>query len=194
MQHILAEMIAETADVRADVRVVLWETGKIRAVKSERLAEGQGLEYKDYFDFTESARQIPAHRILALNRGDKENALKVHLDFNADHVREVALRALAQYLQHKPLTMGLARPKPDEPRRRRCGTGYCRYVGCGPCGGTRCSRNCFGTGCYRSAGCGLRGRTSCFRGDTSNRGCRRPGRDRCGSSRGASISACSIRY
>ena len=115
VQHILAEMIAETADVRAEVRIVLWETGKIRAVKSDKLAEGQGLEYKDYFDFTEPARQIPAHRILALNRGDKENALKVHLDFNNEIVHQVALKMLAEHLLHKPLTLGLARPKSVEP-------------------------------------------------------------------------------
>jgi len=66
VQHILAEMIAETVDVRAITRSLLWETGKICSVKSEKLPEGQGLDYKDYFDFNESLRQIPPHRILAL--------------------------------------------------------------------------------------------------------------------------------
>jgi uncharacterized protein len=103
VQHILAEMVAETADVRADVRMLLWETGRIKAVKSDKLAEGQGLEYKDYFDFVEPARQIPAHRILALNRGEKENALKVSLDFNFEILQDSALKALAGHL----LTSGI---------------------------------------------------------------------------------------
>src|SRR5258708_5688634 len=63
LQHILAEMAAETADVRATVRRGLWETGKVVAGKNEKLGDGQGLEYKDYFQFTEPARQIPPHRI-----------------------------------------------------------------------------------------------------------------------------------
>jgi uncharacterized protein len=117
VQHILAEMMAETADVRAAVRSVLWETGKIRATKSEKLGEGQGLEYKDYFDFTEPARQIPAHRILALNRGEKENALKVHLEFAPEAVQRTALHALAENLLKreqapKPEPAKVAEPPP----------------------------------------------------------------------------------
>src|SRR5205823_7968699 len=93
VKHLLAELVAETADVRAVVRSVLWETGRLTSAKSEKLGEGQGLEYKDYFQFTEPARHIPPHRILALNRGEKEGALKVSLQWNADAVREVTLRA-----------------------------------------------------------------------------------------------------
>jgi uncharacterized protein len=100
VQHILAEMIAETADVRAITRSLLWEAGKICASKSDKLAEGQGIEYKDYFEFSETLRQIPPHRILALNRGEKENALKIRLDFNAEQIKQAAQRALAEYLLH----------------------------------------------------------------------------------------------
>jgi len=96
VKHLLAESVAETADVRAAVRSVLWETGKLTATKSEKLGQGQGLEYKDYFQFTEPARLIPPHRILALNRGEKEGALKVNLEWPADTVREVALHAVAE--------------------------------------------------------------------------------------------------
>src|SRR5262249_54035094 len=83
VQHILAEMVAETADVRAAVRSVLWETGKICSGKSEKLGEGQGLDYKDYFQFTEAVRHIPPHRILASNRGEKEASLKGRLEWDA---------------------------------------------------------------------------------------------------------------
>jgi transcriptional accessory protein Tex/SPT6 len=88
VQHILAEQVAETADVRQAVRHGLWETGKLTAVKSDSLAEGQGLEYKDYFQFTESARHIPPHRILAINRGEKEGSLKVRLDSNGESIHK----------------------------------------------------------------------------------------------------------
>ncbi len=101
LQHILAEMISETADVRAAVRTVLWETGKICSEKHDKLPEGQGLEYKDYFHFSEALRQIPPHRILALNRGEKEHAIKTHLEWDKDRSNRQALKALAEYLLKK---------------------------------------------------------------------------------------------
>jgi protein Tex len=92
--HLLAEHIAETADVRAGVRDVLWDSGKISTTKSEKLSEGQGREYKSYFQFNEAVRHIPPHRILAINRGEKENALTVKLDFDQAGVQKAALDRL----------------------------------------------------------------------------------------------------
>jgi uncharacterized protein len=94
VQHILAETVAESADVRAGVRNVLWDTGKLCTNKSEKLAEGQGLEYKDYFQFTEPVRHIPPHRTLAINRGEKENALQIKLEWDAETGLRVALERL----------------------------------------------------------------------------------------------------
>jgi uncharacterized protein len=107
VRHILAEGVAEAADVRAGVRNVLWDTGKLCTAKSDKLAEGQGLEYKDYFQFTEPVRHIPPHRTLAINRGEKENALQVKLDWDAQTGLRVALERL-------PLPMpGTLPPVPD---------------------------------------------------------------------------------
>jgi uncharacterized protein len=92
--HILAEQIAETAEIRAGVRSILWESGKLCTAKSDTLADGQGLEYKDYFEFSEPVRHIPAHRILAINRGEKGNALKTRLEFNAEAVQQAVLSKL----------------------------------------------------------------------------------------------------
>src|SRR5260370_37372872 len=76
VQHILAELVTDTAEVRAVVRVVLWETGSLGTAKSETVPEGHGLEYKDYFQFTETVRRIPPHRILAINLAEHEGILK----------------------------------------------------------------------------------------------------------------------
>ncbi len=108
VQHILAEMVAETADVRAIVRAVLWDTGRLITTKSEKLAEGQGLDYKDYFQFQEPVRHIPPHRILAINRGEKENALSVKLEWDAETGRRVAL-------EHLPLPLEYVPPAPPAP-------------------------------------------------------------------------------
>ena len=94
VQHLLAEQIADTADVRAAIRIAVWETGKLCTAKSETVAEGQGLEYKDYFQFTETVRRIPPHRILAINRGEKEGILEARIEWDAEAVRRVALDKL----------------------------------------------------------------------------------------------------
>jgi uncharacterized protein len=94
VQHVLAELVAESADVRAVVRAVLWDTGRLCTTKSEKLAEGQGLDYKDYFQFTEPIRHIPPHRILAINRGEKENALQVRIEWDAEIGLREALNRL----------------------------------------------------------------------------------------------------
>ena len=88
--HIWAERFAEMVDLRAGVRRFLWETGKIRTARSEKLPADKGQEYKDYFAFTESARRIPPHRILAINRGEKEGVLKVRIEYEIDPIRRNA--------------------------------------------------------------------------------------------------------
>src|SRR5262249_5548680 len=98
VQHILAEMMAETANVRAAVRHLLWETAEIHGSKNEKLGEGQGQEYKGYFQFKEAARQIPPHRILAINRGEKEGVLKIKMEWHLERVQQTAMNALAEQL------------------------------------------------------------------------------------------------
>ncbi len=105
--HIVAEMIADSADVRAPIRGLLWETGQVLSIKSEKLQEGQGNEFKNYFQFKETVRMIPPHRILALNRGEKEQALKVSFEWPRERVAEVALRFLGDLLMRKAGQMPL---------------------------------------------------------------------------------------
>ena len=79
--------------MRDGVRKVVWKTGKIVTSKAE-LPEGQGLEYRDYFDYSEPAAQIPPHRILAINRGDKEGPLKVRIDVSRPDLEAVLFSQL----------------------------------------------------------------------------------------------------
>jgi uncharacterized protein len=115
VQHILAEMISESADVRAGVRNVLWETGKLCTSKSDKLAEGQGLEYKDYFQFTEPLRHIPPHRILAINRGEKENALQAKIEWDSETGLRVAQERLPLPRPGSPAPLPEAPPLADMP-------------------------------------------------------------------------------
>ncbi|MFL5330632.1 MAG: Tex-like N-terminal domain-containing protein [Gemmataceae bacterium] len=99
-RSVIAELIAETADVRAAVRRYLWDNAKLVVTRLDKLPEGKGLEYKDYFQFTEPASRVPPHRILAINRGERENALAVRLEFDPQGMREVAIAALPALVEH----------------------------------------------------------------------------------------------
>jgi uncharacterized protein len=102
--QILAEMINETAEVRAAVRFILWESGLLTSTKTDRPGAEKGSVYKDYFKFSEPVRKIPPHRILALNRGEREGILKVKLEWDAEKARQRALEALAEACQRHAAT------------------------------------------------------------------------------------------
>jgi uncharacterized protein len=80
VQLILAEMIAESPEVRDAVRRLLWDIGRVSVTKAENVPPGQGMEFKDYFNYQESLRQIAPHRILSINRGEKAHVLGVKVE------------------------------------------------------------------------------------------------------------------
>jgi len=61
-----------------------------RPKKEPKIDEKKGEEYRDYFDFTEGLRAIPPHRILAVNRGEKEHVLQVKIDWDVNRVKAAA--------------------------------------------------------------------------------------------------------
>ena len=77
---IIAEKISDDADVRKRMRFVCSAHG-ILTVKAA--TEDIGV-YEMYADYSEPVSKIPDHRILAINRGEKEEMLKVSVDFDKD--------------------------------------------------------------------------------------------------------------
>lgn len=92
--HILAEQIAELPEVRDLGRRFLWDTARLVCTKNDNVAEGQGIEFKDYFTYGELARQIPPHRILAINRGERENVLKAKFEVDLERLHGYTLDRL----------------------------------------------------------------------------------------------------
>ena len=72
---ILAEDFSDDASLRVKLRPLLLRDGILR---SEKAKEGNPI-YEMYYDFEEPVRKIAHHRVLAINRGEKEEALKVTL-------------------------------------------------------------------------------------------------------------------
>ena len=74
---IIAEGISDNAKYRKYIKKVCYREGNIvtKATNPEEKSN-----YEMYYDFTESACKLPSHRILAINRGEKEDFLKVSID------------------------------------------------------------------------------------------------------------------
>ena len=77
---IIAEKISDDADVRKRMRFVCSAHGLL-TVKAA--TEDVGV-YEMYADYSEAVSKIPDHRILAINRGEKEEILKVNIEFDKD--------------------------------------------------------------------------------------------------------------
>lgn len=77
-RDILAERFAENADLLADMRDHLWQSGLLYAKVVEG-KETEGANFRDWFDFHEPLRTLPSHRILALLRGRQQGVLDLRI-------------------------------------------------------------------------------------------------------------------
>lgn len=86
---IIAEIISDNAEYRKVLRLMTYKTG-ILAVKA---AKEEDSVYRMYYDFSEPVAKIANHRILAINRGEKEGFLSVRLDADEE--------AMLRYLKNE---------------------------------------------------------------------------------------------
>ncbi|MFP4348304.1 MAG: Tex family protein [Desulfococcaceae bacterium] len=75
-RHIMAEMINEDAEARAELRRLFAAKGIIHSRVVADMEE-MGAKYRDYFDWQEPVTQAPSHRVLAMRRGEKEDILNL---------------------------------------------------------------------------------------------------------------------
>ena len=88
---IIAETVSERADIRALLRKKLWQTAEISTLLA--VTEEAGKEFLTYKEYKEPVNRIPSHRILAINRGQAKDVLKVQLiaphDTNIDMINRL---------------------------------------------------------------------------------------------------------
>lgn len=85
---IIAQGISENASYREEIRNILLKDGIITSKNTKKSAElDEKKVYGDYYEYSESIKTILSHRILALNRGEKEDILNVSIKVD-DIVRE----------------------------------------------------------------------------------------------------------
>ena len=99
--HILAERISELPEIRDILRKLLWKSGSLVTTRAD-IPENEGTDYQDYFDYSESLKSIPAHRVLAANRGERENVIRVRIQYDETSLFQLLLRKLdLENSQHK---------------------------------------------------------------------------------------------
>ncbi|WCF07431.1 RNA-binding transcriptional accessory protein [Paenibacillus thiaminolyticus] len=82
-QDIIAEMLGDDPDIRAWVRRYTMDQGVIRTEAKDKEQESV---YEMYYEYSEPVKRLPSHRILAINRGEREDILKVALDVPVDKI------------------------------------------------------------------------------------------------------------
>ena len=73
---IIAENISDNPEYRKKIKKICYREGIINT----KSAKDEKSNYEMYYDFQEKVNRIPSHRILAINRGEKEEFLKVKID------------------------------------------------------------------------------------------------------------------
>ena len=83
--YIIAEWISDNAFYRKWIRSYFYKNGVITS-KLKKGADDENKIYEMYYDYNEPVKWIKPHRILALNRGEKEKILTVSIDVNKDEI------------------------------------------------------------------------------------------------------------
>ncbi|MEK3725834.1 Tex family protein [Paenibacillus sp. FSL H8-0034] len=84
-KDIIAEQIADDAKVRAWVRRFTFDQGIVHTEAKDAAVESV---YEMYYSYQEPVRKLPPHRILAINRGEREDVLRVALEVPSDRIHD----------------------------------------------------------------------------------------------------------
>lgn len=86
-KDIIAERVSDDAKVRSLIRRSMEQYGRIVS-KAKAKHDDAKQVYQMYYDYSERIESIQPHRVMAIERGEKEGVLQVTLSFNKDYVRE----------------------------------------------------------------------------------------------------------
>ncbi len=79
---IISEVISDEAKYRKWIRKFVWENGTIETKGESK----EPTPYEMYYDYREAVKSIPPHRILAINRGEKEKVLSVKISCDMENI------------------------------------------------------------------------------------------------------------
>jgi len=84
-RDIIAEQISDDAEIRKQIREITIKTGMM----TSKAAKEEDSVYSQYYDFSEPVSKIANHRLLAMNRGEKEGFLKVSIEADEEKILDV---------------------------------------------------------------------------------------------------------
>lgn len=90
-RDIVAEMVSDRADIRQLTREFTSRNG---IVNSEAKDKESRSDFEMYYDYNEPVKQIPPHRILAMNRGEKEGKLRISIEVEPEKIIKLAEQML----------------------------------------------------------------------------------------------------
>lgn len=97
---IIAENISDNAEYRKAIKIMCYREA---VISTKAINEEEKSNYEMYYDYQEPIKWIPSHRILAINRGEKENVLKVKIEKPEDkiimHIERDVIQGETQFTQ-----------------------------------------------------------------------------------------------
>ena len=87
---IIAEQISDDADLRRQLRALLEKNGRLTSAA----ATDEDTVYRLYYDFSQPLSRLQGHQVLAINRGEREEKLKVSVELD----RDLALRTVRRHV------------------------------------------------------------------------------------------------
>ena len=84
-KYIIAEWISDNASYRKSIRNYTFRNGVI-VTKLKKDAVDENKVYEMYYDYQEKVKEIKPHRVLAINRAEKEKVITVNIDINKDDI------------------------------------------------------------------------------------------------------------
>ena len=84
-KYIIAERISDDAKYRKAIRDYVYHNGVLISKKKKKAEDEKGV-YEMYYDYSEKVSRMKPHRVLAVNRGEKEGVLSVSLDVNQEDI------------------------------------------------------------------------------------------------------------
>ncbi|MCI8362137.1 MAG: RNA-binding transcriptional accessory protein [Clostridia bacterium] len=97
-KDIIAENISDNAEYRKQIKRLIHREGLIETKASK---EDEKSNYEMYYEFSEKVNRIPSHRILAINRGEKEEFLKVKIEKQEEKILEIIEKDIIKNKQYE---------------------------------------------------------------------------------------------
>ncbi|MED1171135.1 Tex family protein [Bacillus inaquosorum] len=86
-KHIIAEQISDEPNFRKWIRQETFKKGNIKSTAGKSADTDEKNVYEMYYEYEEPIAKVVPHRVLAMNRGEKEDILKVSIEPPADHIK-----------------------------------------------------------------------------------------------------------